>query len=210
MAITYPISLPTTVADIARITLGNDSRVAVTESPFTFDEQVQVFQGQRWLASVDLPPMERYEAEEWVAFLLALNGREGTFLMGDPSGETARGTASGNPGTPQVDGNGQVGGTLAVKGGPINETGWLLKGDYIQLGSGSTSRLFKVLTDADTNGSGQVTLDVWPKVKRAAPADTDAITVADCKTTWRLSSSRSNWSIQTVIFGVSFGCQEAF
>ncbi len=38
--------------------------------------------------------MNREDAEQWVSFLMKLYGQKGTFLLGDPLGGTARGSAS--------------------------------------------------------------------------------------------------------------------
>ena len=140
MAITYPLALPTTKAS-SRIVFEAVNAVALTESPFTFQQQIQVHQGERWEARVSLPVMERADAAEWIAFLLALRGLEGTFHLGDPDGKTARGSLGG---TPLVKGASQSGRTLITDGWPPSTTGVLLKGDYIELGTGANRRLYKV------------------------------------------------------------------
>lgn len=84
MAITYPLNTPTNLG-IANITLSAENAVAISQSPFTFQQQVVAHPGQRWAASVSLPPMKRQDAEYWIAFLLSLKGQIGTFLLGDPN-----------------------------------------------------------------------------------------------------------------------------
>lgn len=92
MAITYPLSLPTNIG-IANITLSAENAVGISQSPFTYQQQVIQHQGQRWRASVTLPSMKRQDAESWLAFLLSLKGQVGTFLLGDPNGKTPQGGA---------------------------------------------------------------------------------------------------------------------
>lgn len=92
MAITYPLSLPTNIG-IANITLSAENAVGISQSPFTYQQQVIQHQGQRWRASVTLPSMKRQDAESWLAFLLSLKGQVGTFLLGDPNGKTPQGRA---------------------------------------------------------------------------------------------------------------------
>jgi hypothetical protein len=161
MAITYPLSIPTTIGT-ERITLRAVNAVGRSESPFTFRQQVVKHQGERWEASVDIPPSKSDLAEEWIAFLVSLKGPFGTFLMGDPNMTEARGSASTTPGTPVVNGASQTGDELAIDGLPLSATGYLLPGDYIQLGAAGTATLHKVLTQVDSNGSGEATLDIWP------------------------------------------------
>jgi hypothetical protein len=204
MAITYPLSLPT-ITGIANIVMTARNSVAVATSPFTLTTQVMQHQGSRWEASVTLPPMKRASAEEWIAFLISLNGAYGTFLLGDPMGATARGSASTAAGTPLVNGGSQTGSTLNIDGAPNNATGYLKAGDYIQVGT----NLYKVLADANSNGSGQVSLDIWPSL-RSSPADNAAVVVASAKGLFRLSSSDASFSIDNAsVYGINFSAVEA-
>lgn len=208
MAISYPLSLPT-ITGIANIVLTARNSIAVATSPFTLSQQVMKHQGARWEANVTLPPMKRSSAEEWIAFLISLNGQYGTFLLGDPIGATARGVASTNAGTPLVNGGSQTGQTLNIDGAPNSITGYLKAGDYIQLGTNSSSRLHKVLADANSNASGQVSLDIWPAL-RSSPADNSSVIVANTKGLFRLSSSDASFSIDhTSVYGITFSAAEA-
>lgn len=205
MAITYPLTIPSDRFASIRI-IANDV-VGISASPFTLEQQVQRHPGQAWSADIKLPPIrDRDVVEQWAAFLLSLNGREGTFLMGDPTRRTPRGAAGG---TPLVKGAGQTGQTLAIDGCPLSTTDWLRAGDYIQLSSGSTARLHRLLTDADTNGSGEVTLDIWPGL-RSSPGDNAAVTISSPQGLWRLASNERSWDVGAgMVFGFSFSAVEA-
>jgi len=208
MAITYPLSTPTNKT-IAGIRLTARNVVGVSTSPFSFKQQTYQFSGQRWEADITLPQMNRENAEEWVAFLMKLYGQKGTFLLGDPLGGTARGSASSAAGTPVVNGASQTGDTLAIDGLPASATGYLKAGDYIQLGSAATAQLYKVLNDANSNGSGEATLDVWPNL-RSSPSDGAAVVVANAKGVFRLASNEANWNINNLAFyGITFGAVES-
>lgn len=204
MTISYPLALPTHTG-IRSVELRATNAVAYGRSPFTFGGQVFAYSGQMWQADVTLPPMKRADAEQWIAWLISLRGQYGTFLMGDPLGGTPRGVATG---TPLVNGAGQTGGSLVLDGATINVTGWLKAGDYIQLGSSTTARLHKVLADASSDGSGNVTLDLWPHI-RTAPDDNAAITVSNAQGLFRLASSEMSWSAnEAAIYGLTFGAME--
>jgi hypothetical protein len=205
MTITYPLTLPSHTG-IRGIELRATNAVAYSRSPFTFAGQAFAYPGQMWQADVTLPPMKRADAEQWIAWLVSLRGQLGTFLLGDPLGQTARGVATG---TPLVNGADQTGGSLVIDGATNSVTGWLKAGDYIQLGSNGSSRLHKVLTDANSDGSGNVTLDIWPSI-RTAPADNAAVVVSNTVGLWRLSGNESSWSInEASIYGISFSAMEA-
>lgn len=183
MALSYPLNFPN--LGITQIAFSAASAVAVAESPFTFARQVQVSAGQRWRAAVELPIMTRARAEVWNAFLLALNGQEGTFYMGDPYGASPRGSGSG---TPLLVGQHSAGAsTLSTDGWTASATGVLKVGDWIQLGTG----LHKVVgQDVDANGSGAATVEIWPAI-RSTLSDNTALILTNTKGIWRLESNAS-------------------
>lgn len=204
MAINYPLTLPTATG-IKRVTIRMRSVVAVTESAFTLQRQVQAHQGQRFEATVELPPMVRADADEWIAWLAKLNGQEGTFTMGDPAAASPRGTGGG---APLVNGASQTGNSLVTDGWNAGE-GVLKAGDYIQLGSGSTARLYKILNDVTSDGSGNATLDIWPSL-RSSPANNDPITVTSTVGLWRLAGNVSSWDAdEATLYGITFDAVEA-
>lgn len=205
MTITFPLSLPTT-KDPARVRWGYQTAVQKTESIFTFQNQVQKLQGQRWTAEVSLPAMTRAESEDWQAFLLSLNGAQGTFLLGDPLGATPRGVATG---TPLVKGASQMGQSLITDGWTVSTNNILRAGDYIQLGTGLTARLFKVLQNVNSDGLGEATLDVFPEINAlTTPADNAAIVVNSAKGLFRLSDNLVGWEmgIGQIYDGLTFAC----
>jgi hypothetical protein len=79
----------------------------------------------------------------------------------------------------------------------------------MQVGTGTSRQLFKVLADVNTNGSGQATVDIWPDV-RTTIANNAAVTVEDTKGIFRLASNEQGFSINEASFyGISFGAMEA-
>ncbi len=156
MTITYPLTFPS--LGVASVRITQNAVVSVSRSPFTGQEQVQEHPGQWFECEISLPPMYRDDYAEWDSFFLQLNGRAGTFLACDSSYRKPRGTVAG---TVLVNGSHSARSkTLAVKGMTVGTT--LLKSDYIQLGTGSTARLHKVINNATADGSGNATLDIWP------------------------------------------------
>lgn len=205
MAITYPLALPL-VRSEASVTFGYRDSAAVTASPFTGDEDVQVWSRQGWLAQVSFPPLAEADARAVIAWLVSLRGRRGTFLMGDPLRTAPRGVGTG---TPLVKGAGQTGEELITDGWTAGQTGILKAGDYLQLGSGSSAYLHMVLADANSDGSGNATFDIFPRL-RTAPADNAPITVISPVGRFRLRSNEQRWDEQTAQFyGISFDCAEA-
>ena len=208
MPIAYPLSTPTNIG-IANITFSAENAVAISQSPFTYQQQIVAHPGQRWSASISLPPMKRQDAEYWVAFLLSLKGQVGTFLLGDPNCVVPQGAAATTPGTPVVAGAGQTGSILNISGLPIALADYFLPGDYIQLGATSSATLHKVLTATTSTGSGTAALDIWPSI-RTAPTDASAVVIQSAKGRFRLKENMTQWQINDISsYGITFDCVEA-
>lgn len=204
MAYTYPLTFPN--IGIKSVNIRAQSVVGVSTSPFTGQQQVYKHQGQWWEMEVTMPPMKRDEAEQVAAFLLKMNGRYGTFLLGDKANTAPRGVGTG---TPLVNGASQTGDALLTDGWTTSTAGILKAGDWIQLGSGATTRLYKVLDDVDSDESGNAYLNIWPKL-RQAPDDDDPIVVNSPVGQWRLSANETNFSIdEASIYGITFACIES-
>ena len=194
MAISYPLNTPTTIG-IESIELRAMNAVAVSQSPFTYKQQVISHQGQIWSASVSIPSVRRDLAADWKAMLVALKGSVGTFLLGDPDYATPRGTVSGTP---------TLSGTAGDSTVSVTMTGTLLAGDYIQLGTGSAARLHQVLVDQ--SGSGN--LEIWPDLRSTYSGET--VIYSSPKGVFRLGNSTTSWSIDNASFyGISFDAIEA-
>lgn len=201
---TYPVSMPNNCIQSAVITM--EFATVATDSPFSFASQAFNWGGARWRIDFNPPPLKRDAINEWAAFVLSLRGQFGTFLAGDPSQTSPRGVGGG---TPLVQGGGQSGGTLVIDGAPLSTTGWLKKGDYFQLGTGASSRLYKLIEDADTNGSGETTLTFVPDL-RTPPADNAALTITNCKSVFRMDDSAASWAANNNgTWSLSFTAREA-
>lgn len=207
MAISYPLTMPTHTG-IRNVELRATNAVAYSRSPFTFSGQAHAYAGKAWQADITLPPMKRTNAEQWIAFLLSLKGQLGTFYLGDPRACTPLGSAR-DADTILVNGAVSSGDTINIDSAPASQTDYLKAGDYMQIGTGTSRQLFKVLTNVDTNGSGQATVDVWPNV-RTIIANNSAVTVQSAKGIFRLITNEQAFSInEASIYGITFGAIEA-
>lgn len=195
MAISFPITLPVSTRGAAEIVITPTGGGVASASPFTGEQQVYVHQREFWMLELILGEMNRADAEEWIGALISLNGQEGTFLVGDPMGASPRGTWA----TPLVMGASQTGKVLNIDGMANGAT--IKRGDWFQLGSGSSTRLHKITKDTTANGSGQATIDFWPRL-RASPGDNDPLTLVSTVGIWRLASPRGvPWAMRDVKYG---------
>jgi hypothetical protein len=181
MSVTYPITLPTSPG-FTRVTIAPRSFVALYASPFTGQQQIYQHPAQFLTCSIEVPPMNRAEAADFVAAMLSLQGQRGTFYFGDPAWTSPRGVATG---TPQVNGDNQTGTALNTKGWTTGVTNILRAGDWIQIGTGATRQLCMVLESANSNGSGHATVNLFPRI-RTAFANNTAITTASPTGVWRM------------------------
>lgn len=182
MAITFPISLPTSPG-YRSVSIQPRAAVAISTSPFTYQQQTYAHPGQMWTGQFELPPMSRAEAAPWVAALVSLNGIEGTFYFGDPAWTSPRGIGTG---TPKIKGASETGYDIDTDGWTAGQTGILKAGDWVQIGATTSSKLYMVMADANSDGSGNSTLTLWPSVRTAFADNTD-LTVTSPKGIWRLA-----------------------
>ena len=193
MALSYPLATPTSIG-IESIELRAVNAIAVSQSPFTYKQQIISHGGQKWEASVNIPSVHRDKAAQWKALLVGLKGPVGTFLLGDPDYATPQGTVSSCTLT------GNAGNDTAS----VVMTGTLKAGDYIQLGSDSSAKLHQVLLDQDGDG----TIEIWPSLR----SDYTGATVVfnSPKGVFRLANNVTSWSINNAsTYGISFEAVEA-
>jgi hypothetical protein len=189
--ITYPIAMPAGAPAMATVrplsTQGN------TESPFTGEQNFFDWSREFWILDFALPPMRGVQADEWTAgFMLKLNGRIGTFYCGIPLRTSPNGVGTG---TPLVMSAGQTGRTLITDGWTPSVAGILKVGDCFQLGSGENARVHQLTQTADSNASGQATLELWPRIQ-IAPADNAALILQNPVGVFRIMDADKEWGIE--------------
>lgn len=164
MAVTFPVDIP--LSDVADVSIRSRNSSSFQTSPFTGRGRVQQFEGEWWEATLGYRNLDRELAQDVIGFIDSLRGPIGTFVLPFPGYSTPRGTASTVLSSPTVNGSGQAGSAeLVVQSAAVSQTGWLLKGDIIQVGPSSRPRWHRVTQDVDTDGSGNATIDVWPYIR---------------------------------------------
>jgi len=208
MSITYPLSVPN-YTSFSSVQLVAKNTVGMTSSPFTQAQKVYKWaSGEYWECDIGIKAMTRAQFEDFSTFIIKLKGMYGTFsLSPDPNGRTVRGSASSTPGSPQINGaQNSNSNSIDITGAPASVTGYLLSGDYIQVGT----QLLKVLEDVNTNGSGDVSgVNVFPQI-RTALSGSEPIIVENAVGVFRLADNNTTWNISTAsIYGISFSAVES-
>lgn len=182
--------------------------VGENDSPFSLSQEIQLWPGNLWQIEANFPPMLTSEGEQWVSFLLALYGKYGTFVMGDYNRQAPQGPMSGSP---VVSGSNPAGAyQLSIRGAAASVTNWAVAGDYLQITAPSApQRLYKILQNASSNGSGDLTVDIFPSLREAL-ADGNPIITANCVGTFRLQENSYTWKIdRNKMYSISFKAKEA-
>ena len=148
------VELPFTL--VTSVTRTLQTATAVTSSPFTGTQQVQDWGGEWWTYEIEFTVRQGADGRRLSAFFAALGGSRGTFIFRDPFVGYPTGPAS-----VLVNSAGQTGNALTVDG---LGTQALLAGDFIQLGTLGTTRLYQVTADA-TPVAGGATLQIVPKLR---------------------------------------------
>ena len=195
MAISYPLTPPAGIR-IASLRFSAISAVARNISPFTFSSQSYNWTGTMLSGDVECPPMNRADAEELIGFLIM--AARGTFYFRDYANGTQRGTMTGSP---QLNGAHVANtSTLTVDTG----VGSWAVGDYIQLGTGSSSKLHKI-----TKVNTATSYEIFPLLRTAYP-DNTTIIYSNAVGVFRLGTTTCDWSIDTAKkYGLNFSIFEA-
>ena len=137
--------------------------VAEARSPFTGTSQIQDWGASWWEYQIEMAVTQGAKARRLSAFFAALGGLRGRFLFPDPSIEVP--VAAGNPYVTEA----QVAGAATLR-----SAGWglgLRAGDFFQLGSDATARLYQVTADVTPFGSEAV-ISFVPPLRASVPVGT--------------------------------------
>lgn len=183
-------SFPSITPNASRIELLSNTRTYV--SPFSGAIQTVDRGGERWIVDLTFHSLTGAEKAEMAAFLAKLNGQEHRVTLPNHA-ENNRGAFGG---TPLVNGTSSAGTTLEVKGASTGITNWARAGDWVSY----DSQLKMVTADANSDGSGLVTLSVIPKIRQTT-SDDDPITTSGGAGTFMLSGKGISWANRPGDFG---------
>ncbi len=196
---TFPLISPVTYG-VSTVTWAAFSNDAYAVSPWSLQLIKQIFDGRMWKGTLSISARNDAdrgrELSAWLTSLRRAGTNAGTFLLGDPAATLPIGSAKDTPGSPIVNGASQTGEALNVSGLPVSVTGYLKAGDYIQLGTGITARLKKVLDDVDSDGGGLAAMNLWPPI-RTAPVNSSVVVVSGAEGLFVSPSAVSSWQVRS-------------
>lgn len=142
--------------------------------------------GSRFSMEVVMPMMAYDDARVWISKFLQAEGD--TVLMDVPQ----PGLDIGNPGSPVVDGSGQLGMFLKVRG---LTPGYVLRtGQFFSLVVSGQRFLYCLLEDAVANAQGKARIHFWPMMRRQ-PQDGGVLEIAQPKIEGFAAKGGFEWSV---------------
>lgn len=179
----FPIEFPN--VPIAKTRIGLTFNQAIFPGDFSRKISIHYHAGgktDRWQGTITTPILDKKDANIVRAFVSALQGRFGTFTIGDPDHKTPEGFSSGDlladttlktvdttletvDSSRSLDqgfvkGASQEGHNLITDGWPSSTT-IMLAGDRIQVGT----QYFVIIADAVSDGFGEATLEIEPAIR---------------------------------------------
>jgi hypothetical protein len=164
-------TFPTTpVAASIKVSSFYPTMISVSHS---LKRQVRRRGGHQWMFDVSYPPLTRSEFAPVYAFCIKQRGQFETFTFVPPVVSVPQGTATG---TPLANGAASVGDTSIVTDGWSNSITCMKAGDYLKFAN--HDKVYMVVEDVSSDGSGNATLTIEPPLT-AAVADDEALTVTN-------------------------------
>jgi hypothetical protein len=171
-------------------------------SEFTGARRVTILaEAPRWSAQVKYPPIIGDRAiRPWRAALAMMQGRAGTFRL--PAFEESQRAAYGGQSI-QVDGAGQIGGTVNLRG--FTHGAYLLIGWFITI----NDRLHQVVEQVIAGADGKMAVKVIPYV--AGYGDGASVETNFPYALMSLTDDEAGWTVGPgQRYDIAFACEEAF
>ena len=196
----FPLAMPTSPG-FTTFSMRLRRNIGVNESPYSGHQQTQVWPLAKWQVVVTLPPMNEIDAGLWSTFFLQVQGRRGTFLLGDPTQKNT------------ITSNGSLVAATAAGAYDINArfaagvTGSVRPGQKVQLGSGAAARLYQITTSASITSGRTLTFGIEPTLK-APLAGGSTVTLVDPVGAFRMLTNDLRWDANSAYHhGFSFACE---
>jgi hypothetical protein len=146
----------------------------VFESPLTGNFQTVDRGGLYWYLAYTFNEMRGDDRAELMGIMAALRSQANRLRV-QVYDNPRRGSYGG---TPLVAGASQTGSSINIDGCSATVTNWIRRGDYFSIDVNGEHELKMATADADTNGSGAITIAFEPRL-RASPLDNAAVYVED-------------------------------
>lgn len=141
-----------------------------TESK-TFIEHVRSIPGHKWEVTLISTPLNADDLSRAFGWACGLKGRFTAFSAVIPRYSNCKGVGSGSPVVRTATSQGATAVPLQGFSGAVS--GQLRAGDFVKFGN--HSKVYIVTEDANSNVSGQLTLNIHPQLMQAVPVNTPLV-----------------------------------
>lgn len=160
---------------------------------------------QRWSFRFSWPVLKRTEMWPIFAFLLAQRGQADTFTTILPVHTVPAGTWAG---APVVDGAGQGGRSINLRGLTAGQAAAAKAGDFVKFAG--HSKVYLCTADAASDGGGLLALAIEPQLQQAV-ADGEALVTSNVPFTVALAADNLEAVIRPgVFYGLEIDLEEAW
>lgn len=176
-------------------------------SPFTGQQQIYAHRGQFWALELSFPPMPVGYAKLWRTWFMNQNGLENSFYYRPILESTSSGVITAADGL-DINGAQAAQSTDLDITGPLSTNSLLEVGDFLEC----NTQLIQVRGGTlDSDGSGNLTINIWPYV-RDAISDTTTVYHQGPRGLFRLEHSDFSYqqSMPGIIDGFTIVSREAF
>ncbi len=145
------------------------ANTAMFPSPLTGSVQTLDRGGYKWRAVLEYRNVTEDDRATLMTLIAQVRGQANRIRIqafDDPARGTGGGTGGGNSAT--VNGAGQTGNSIDLDAADLSVTNWIRAGDYISLPVNGERELKMCTADADSDGSGLVTVEFEPALRDAA------------------------------------------
>lgn len=160
-----------------------------TSVAHSLKRQARTRGAQRWAFRFTYAPLLRVSFAPLFAFLLSMRGQADTFTVVMPTLKTPQGTWLG---TPVVNGAGQTGRTVALRGLTASQAAAAKSGDLIKFAN--HTKVYMVTADAASDGAGLATVTIEPQLI-AAINDGELLTTSNVPFTVAMASDNLDTSL---------------
>lgn len=147
--------------------------------------------GPLWVASITATPYKHGQAGMWQSLMLALRGRVNQLAMWNMERPAPAGTMRGSMSLSAAAPGGSTALAIVSAGQAIKT---LLAGDFVGLGSGLNQQVVMVTSNAVSNGSGVITINIEPPLRYSFAAGS-GIAWDRPTALFRRKTSLSSWDI---------------
>lgn len=162
-------------------------RTQIFEGDMTAIVRTEEIDTPIWVGTLTFPPLDSEQRDAFDVFAARLKGPAGRFLYGHPR-YLARGPKGTAQGAPVIDGNGQTGNVLLIKGLTPNQPVALGFADFLAYAlPGDNQELYRAVAPAAADATGRATVNIAPPI-RNSPSDNEPVIIAGAACVMRFAS----------------------